>query len=303
MKIAIIGPGAMGLLFGSYLSKKHEVTLIGTNPDRMEEICKQGVLIRETDGTETVYHPQAAVNTAGLPPMDLVILFVKASKSQAALEANRHLIGKNTYLLTLQNGVGHETLLRQFADEDHIIIGTTQQGSYRLSPISACHSGKGSTAFGPVCGDCSRFAPIAQAFQECGFPTDLTNHVRGMIWSKLMINASSSVLSGLLQVPQGYVASNPAAWSVAQNLIRELCAVATAEGYPFDAEEQIARIQQHLEKAPDGFTSIYADLKAGRTTEVSVINGAVVEAAHHLHIPVPTHETILALVHAMEERG
>ena len=90
-----------------------------------------------------------------------------------------------------------------------------------------------------------------------------------MIWDKLMINASSSVLSGILQVAQGYVEQDAHAWTLAEKLIRELCAAATADGHPFDAEEQIARIRLHLQKAPDGFTSIYADLKAGRRTEMS----------------------------------
>ena len=85
--------------------------------------------------------------------------------------------------------------------------------------------------------------------------------------------------------------------------VGELCAAATADGYPFDAEEQIARIRLHLQKAPDGFTSIYADLKAGRRTEVDVINGAVVEAGHRHNIPVPTHEFVVELVHAMEGRA
>lgn len=67
---------------------------------------------------------------------------------------------------------------------------------------------------------------------------------------------------------QGYVEQDSHAWTLAEKLIRELCAAATADGYPFDAEEQIARIRLHLQKAPDGFTSIYADLKAGRRTEV-----------------------------------
>lgn len=292
----------MGLLFGGYLSKKHDVTLVGTHQDVMETIERDGLMIRETDGSEQIYRPHATTDTSAMEPVDLVVLFVKACASEAALEKNRALIGPNTFLLTLQNGAGHERTLRKFADDAHIIIGTTQQGSYRLSPTAACHSGKGGTAFGPVSGTCTRFAAIAEAFDACGFSCELTDQVRGMIWNKLMINASSSVLSGILQVPQGYVAENPAAWDIAKKLIRELCAVASADGYPFDAEEQIARIKKHLENAPDGYTSIYADLKAGRITEAPVINGAVVDAAHRFSIPAPTHELVLSLVHAMEER-
>lgn len=302
MKIAVIGPGAMGLLFGSYLSRQNEVTLVGTNPAKMHTIQENGVTVREMDGSETVYHPAATADAAALPPADLVLLQVKASASQAALAKNKNLIGPDTLLLTLQNGMGHETLLEQFAPAERVIIGTTQQGSYKLGETAVCHSGGGKTYLGAVTGDSSRFAPLAAMFAACGFPCEVSAQVQGMIWDKLMINASSSVLSGILQVPQGYVEQDPHAWTLAEKLIRELCAAATAEGYPFDAEEQIARIRLHLQKAPTGFTSIYADLKAGRRTEVDVINGAVVKAGHRCGVPVPTHELVVELVHAMEGR-
>ena len=302
MKIALIGPGAMGLLFGGYLSKKHDVTLIGTNQETMEDIDKNGISIQETDGTVSRYYPHGTADSSNMPPADLILLFVKSNASYKALEQNCHLIGKDTLLLTLQNGAGHESVLRQFTDDAQILIGTTQQGSYRLSPVSICHSGQGGTAIGGITGSSKRFSHVAEALEQCGFPCEITDRVRGMIWSKLMINASSSVLSGILQTAQGYVAENEAAWGIAQKLVEEICAVASAEGYPFDAKEQIARIKKHLELAPDGYTSIYADIKAGRITEAPVITGAVVDAAHRLGVPVPTHEIILSFVHAMEQR-
>lgn len=303
MKIAVIGPGAMGLLFGSYLSQHHDVTLVGTNPAKMQTITENGITIRETDGSERIYRPHATADTTGLSPVDLVIVQVKASASEVALTKNKALIGPDTILMTLQNGMGHETLLSRFAAREQIVIGTTQQGSYKLGETAVCHSGLGKTFLGAVTGDSSRFAPLAEMFAGCGFPCEVCSQVQGMIWDKLMINASSSVLSGILQVAQGYVEQDSHAWTLAEKLIRELCAAATADGYPFDAEEQIARIRLHLQKAPDGFTSIYADLKAGRRTEVDVINGAVVEAGHRHNIPVPTHEFVVELVHAMEGRA
>lgn len=303
MKIAVIGPGAMGLLFGSYLSQHHDVTLVGTNPAKMQSITENGVTIRETDGSERIYRPHAIADTTGLSPVDLVIVQVKASASEAALTKNKALIGPDTILMTLQNGMGHETLLSRFAAREQIVIGTTQQGSYKLGETAVCHSGLGKTFLGAVTGDSSRFAPLAEMFAGCGFPCEVCSQVQGMIWDKLMINASSSVLSGILQVAQGYVEQDSHAWTLTEKLICELCAAATADGYPFDAEEQIARIRLHLQKAPDGFTSIYADLKAGRRTEVDVINGAVVEAGHRHNIPVPTHEFVVELVHAMEGRA
>lgn len=302
MKIVLVGPGAMGLLFGGYLSQKNEVTLVGRNADTMDKIEKLGVRIRETDGREALYHPHAVTSPEKLTAPDLVLLFVKAGSSKEALASVKHLIGPQTFLMTLQNGAGHEKLLLQYAPKERVIIGTTNQGSYKLDETCVCHSGLGDTIFGAVFGTGENFAPVAEAFRSCGFPCQISTQVKGMIWNKLMINASSSVLSGILQMPQGYVAENKSAWSIAQKLIREICAVATAEGYPFSEDEQMERIEKHLKNAPDGYTSIYADLKAGRKTEVTVINGAVVEAGRRLGIPVPTHELILDIVRAMEER-
>lgn len=303
MRIVLVGPGAMGLLFGGYLSQKNDVTLVGRNAYRMKQLQEGGVRIRENDGREEIYHPDATAQPDKLTEADLVLLFVKAGDSEAALESVKHLIGPNTFLMTLQNGAGHEKLLLQYAPKERVIIGTTNQGSYKLDETSVCHSGLGDTTLGGVLGSGEAFAPVAETFQTCGFPCKLSEQVRGMIWNKLMINASSSVLSGILQMPQGYVVENSSAWNIAQKLIKEICAVATAEGYLFTADEQIERIDKHLRNAPSGYTSVYADLKAERKTEVSVINGAVVEAGRRLGIPTPTHELILDIVQSMEGRN
>lgn len=302
MKIILVGPGAMGLLFGGYLSQKNEVTLLGRNADKMESIKENGVHIREADGSEKVFHPFVAAKSDQLTEADLVLLFVKAGDSRAALESVKHIIGRNTFLMTLQNGAGHEKLLLEYAPKEQVIIGTTNQGSYKINDFTVCHSGLGDTAMGVLDGVTADLRAVERTFNECGFPSSLNNKVKGMIWNKLMINASSSVVSGILQMPQGYVAKNSFAWSLAKKLISEMCEVASADGYPFDAAEQTERIKKHLNNAPGGYTSIYADLKAGRKTEVSVINGAVVEAGKRLGIEVHSHEMILDIVRAMEER-
>ena len=301
-KIAIIGSGAMGMLFGGYFSRCFDVTLVGRDPKKMDLIAKDGLTIIENDGTKKAYYPKAVADTNEMGPMDLVILFVKAGDSRTALEANRHLIGENTILMTLQNGAGHEALLKEFASNEQVLIGTTQQGSYKIKDNEICHSGGGSTAIGVITGEGNRFEWVRAAFEEAGFKCELNEKVHGMIWNKLMINASSSVLSGVLQVPQGYVVENEYAWDIAKKLIEEICDVATACGYPFDKAEQIDRLEKHLNHAPGGYTSIYADLRAGRKTEVDVINGAVIAQGHKLGIPVKTHEVIVNMVKAMEGR-
>lgn len=125
MRIAVIGAGAMGSIYGGHLSQHNEVILVDTNQQVVEQINKNGLLVDE-NGTSVSYQPKALCDTSEEKPVDLVILFVKALFSRAALENNSALIGPDTRLMTLQNGAGHEDLLKEFVSEDRVIIGTTE---------------------------------------------------------------------------------------------------------------------------------------------------------------------------------
>ena len=307
MKITVIGPGAMGLLFGGKLAACADVSLIGSNAANLKEINEKGVTIKR-DGSSVTRRVPAYKGGSHREPADVVLLFTKAYQIRDVLSENRGLIGPDTMLLTLQNGAGHDRVMREFADSAHVLIGTTKQGSYRESASVIVNSGLGETVFGGAASqgeqapDRARLEELRSVFENAGFPCAVSDNIRFEVWNKLMINASSSVLSGVLQVPQGYVAENEMAWSICEDLIREICAAAAGEGAVFVPEEQILRVREHLRKAPDGCTSIYADIKNGRKTEADFICGAVVRAAQEQGLRVPVQETILRLVHAMEGR-
>lgn len=307
MKITVIGPGAMGLLFGGKLAACADVSLIGSNAANLKEINEKGVTIKR-DGSSVTRMVPAYKGGSRREPADVVLLFTKAYQIRDVLSENRGLIGPDTMLLTLQNGAGHDRVMREFADSAHVLIGTTKQGSYRESASVIVNSGLGETVFGGAASqgeqapDRARLEELRSVFENAGFPCAVSDNIRFEVWNKLMINASSSVLSGVLQVPQGYVAENEMAWSICEDLIREICAAAAGEGAVFVPEEQILRVREHLRKAPDGYTSIYADIKNGRKTEADFICGAVVRAAQEQGLRVPVQETILRLVHAMEGR-
>ena len=307
MKITVIGPGAMGLLFGGKLAACADVSLIGSNTANLKEINEKGVTIKR-DGSSVTRMVPAYKGGSCKEPADVVLLFTKAYQIRDVLSENRGLIGPDTMLLTLQNGAGHDRVMREFADSAHVLIGTTKQGSYRESASVIVNSGLGETVFGGAASqgeqapDRARLEELRSVFENAGFPCAVSDNIRFEVWNKLMINASSSGLSGVLQVPQGYVAENEMAWSICEDLIREICAAAAGEGAVFVPEEQILRVREHLRKAPDGYTSIYADIKNGRKTEADFICGAVVRAAQEQGLRVPVQETILRLVHAMEGR-
>lgn len=290
------------MLFGGYLSRENRVWLIDVDNRRVEEIRRQGVTVEEKD-TECVFHPQAVTDSRQLPVMDLVIVFVKAMYTQSALENNKHLLGENTYLMTLQNGAGHENKLLAFADREHVIIGSTQHNSSVAGPSRVRHGGGGKTSIGLVGGESGAIAHIAENFTRCGFECVTSDQVQKQIWSKLFLNTSASSLTAVLQVPLGFILDDPYACTLMERLAREAVAVANAEGLAFTEDEVLSSIRTVLSNGKGGYTSIYADIKNGNRTEVDTISGSVVEAAREKNIPVPCHETIVALIHAMEDKA
>ena len=303
MRIAVLGAGAMGSLYGGYLSRKHDVILVDVNQAVVDAINANGVTIHEPDGSVTVCHPLGAVSTAGMAPVDLIIVFVKAMFSESALSNNRGLIGPDTCIMTLQNGSGHEDTLTKFVDRAHVVIGTTQHNSAVVGPGEIRHGGSGITHVGCIEGDVSRLQYIADAFCESGLEADCSADVQKLIWGKMFTNVSASVLTGVLQVPLGFIASDANAWALCETLVREAVAVAAGEGLEFDAEEKVAEVRRVCENSPAGITSICADLSKGRRTEVDTISGSVVRASRRNGVPAPTHAAMVALVHAMEAKA
>ena len=274
MRIAVIGAGAMGSIYGGHLSLHNDVWLIDTNPSVIEHLQKEGLILEE-QGKENLYRPGAAVSSEGLGTMDLVILFVKALFSKAALESNRGMIGENTYVLTLQNGSGHEDILGEFVPKNHIIIGTTEDNGAVLGMGKIRHGGVGNTNIGMLVEDTEGFLPkVKEAFDACGFNVRIHENI----------------------------AANPYAWKMTSALLHEAVEVAHALGLEADEEELLAEVRHVSEMSPEGVTSICADLSHGRRTEVDTISGSVVHAAAKAGVPVPSHEFIVNMIHAMEQR-
>ncbi|MDU4976241.1 MAG: ketopantoate reductase family protein, partial [Hungatella hathewayi] len=238
MRIAVLGAGAMGLLFGGLLSRKNDVCIYGHRAEKVEEIKKNGVIIRENDGTELHLFPRAAVSGEDLREIpDVVMLFTKSLVSREVLEQNRGLFGPDTLLLTLQNGSGHEELLREFVEESRIVIGTTRHNSVLTGNTSVLHGGSGVTSIGSAHARNTLVYILAEEMSACGIETSISEDIRRFIWDKLFVNTSVSVVSGILQVPQGYLLDNPHAWSLVERLAREAVETARSEGFVFKPEK------------------------------------------------------------------
>lgn len=304
MKIAILGAGAMGMLFGGYLSQENSVWLLDVDQGRVDKINADGVAVREKDGTDRVFRPAAVTDSAGLPVMDLVLVFVKSMFTLDALNKNRALIGPDTYLMTLQNGAGHEAKLLQFTDRAHVVIGSTQHNASVLDNGRTFHGGAGITSIGLLDGGSETVGHIAESFTACGFSCVTSSDVKRQIWTKLFTNTAASALTAVLQVPLGFLYDDPHARFLMGELCREAVMVANAEGIAhFNEAEVIQGVEAVCRNAKDGYTSIYADIRDGRRTEVDTISGSVLEAAKAMGLSVPYHEMVVKMIHALEDKA
>lgn len=301
MKIVIIGAGAMGSLFGAYLSKNNQVYLIDTDSEKVDKINKQGIKIRGKY-EEKVFFPKAFIDSSQIGEVELVILFVKALFSRNALEKNKSIIGKDTYVLTLQNGGGHEEVLKEFVHKDRIIIGTTQHNASIIETGIINHGGTGATNIGMIVSQSDILDLIKDRFESCGFEIYISKNIQRLIWDKIFTNVSASVLTGVLQVKLGYLIENSHGLFLVEKLIKEAVAVANGDGMDFDEEEVLKKVKQVLINAHEGYTSIYVDIRDKRKTEVDTISGYVVRAARRNGVPAPNHEFIVELIHAFEDK-
>ena len=302
MRIVVIGAGAMGSIYGGHLSQNNEVYIVDTKQEIVDAINSNGLLIDENGVTNT-YHPKAVTSTKEIRDVDLVILFVKSTFSQAALEENKNIIGDHTRLLTLQNGAGHEHLLMQYAPKERVIIGTTEDNGAVIGMGHVRRGGVGKTNAGMLTEDTDGFlVKMKESFDSCGFTLRLCDNIQQLIWDKLFTNVSLSAVTGILQVDMGYIAANEYAWNMTCQLIHEAVLVAHAMGLEADEESIVKKVKETSLNNPNGCTSIRADLRDGRKTEVNTISGAVVRAGKEYNVAVPSHEFVVNMVHAMEGR-
>jgi 2-dehydropantoate 2-reductase len=279
------------------------VYLVDNNQETVDIINKNGLKLEE-NGLDVEYRPKAVTSTEAIGKVDLVILFVKSLFSKAALQANKQIIGDNTYVMTLQNGSGHEDILAEVVPVQRIIIGTTEDNGAVLQAGYIRHGGNGKTNIGMLVEDKDGMLnKVKQCFDACDFDTIIHDNIQELIWDKLLTNVSLSAVTGVLQVKIGFIAENPNAWNLTKQLVKEAISVASAMGLKFDEETVLSKIKKTSENSPNGYTSIYTDLNKGRLTEVDTISGSVVRAAKKYGVEVPSHEFIVNMVHAMEQRS
>jgi 2-dehydropantoate 2-reductase len=305
MRICFIGAGALGCSLGGILTEAGtEVFLIDRNVAHVEALNRDGLRITEA-GQERTVKVKAALDFDGIGPVDLVIVLVKSFHTRDAVAAAASVIGPNTTVLSLQNGLGQEDIIIDLVGRERVIAGKTYAGGVLLGPgrVLAGRVGKPSYV-GELDGRITpRVEAIAAEFDRAGLATSVSTNIAGTIWDKLLINVATGAWCAVTGGPYGVVFSTPEIRDSALAAIAEAMAVAAASG----VRVSINSPEEVWEKAGFGLpadfkTSMLQSLEAGQQSEVDFINGAVVRQGERCNVPTPVNRTLVAVVKGIERR-
>lgn len=305
MKITIVGPGAMGCLFGAFLAKSgNEIYLFDKREERAKYISKNGIKVEGISG-EFKVGIKATTDPKEIKNCELIIICVKSYDTKVATEKIKSLVGKNTLVLTLQNGVGNVETISEIVGEEKAIGGVTSQGATLLGDGYIRHAGKGETAIGAVgtkykAQSTKYLGGIAEVFKKAGFESRIVDNIQDLIWSKLIINVGINALTAITRLNNGRLIEFKGTDDILEEAVKEAIKVAEAKGVKLIFEDPIKKVKDVCKATAGNIASMLQDALKKRKTEIDYINGAIVKEAEQLKIDVPVNRVLTNLVKTIE---
>lgn len=306
MKICMLGTGSLGSTIGGTLAQGgSEVYFVDQWKEHIDKINENG--LKMTDEKEDRYvKVDARTSAEGMGPVDLVIVLVKsfATKEAVSQLKETNVIGENTLVMSLQNGLGNEETIAEVVGEANVISGKTYVGGRLLSPgyVSAGVKGK-YTYIGKLTGEITdRIQAVCDEFNKAGLLCEVSDNIKGLIWDKLLINVAAGALCGITRLPYGPLYEEEYIKETAVAAIQEGIDVAKAAGVKLKSEDPEYPWYAASEGLPETFkTSILQSLELKRPTEIDFINGSVVEWGKKFGIPTPVNRTLVTCVKGIEK--
>ncbi|WP_109477124.1 ketopantoate reductase family protein [Paraburkholderia sp. C35] len=303
MKIAFLGAGALGCAIGSALTEGgHETWLVDRSAAHVDAMCRDGLQVDDANGSRRV-KVLATTQAAEAGPVDLVIVLVKSFHTDSAMRSALALVGPDTLVLSLQNGLGHEDVLSEIVGRERVLAGKTYVGGVLRGPghIQSGVTGK-LTIVGELDGQITpRVQAIADAFNHSGLTTSVSDNILGTMWDKLLVNVATGALTGITGLTYGQLYDEAILRQTALAAIGEAMAAAKAAGVRLS----MTRPEEAWVLAAEGLspafrTSMLQSLEKGSVTEIDFINGAVVRWGAKLGVPTPVNATLVACIKGIE---
>ena len=313
MKVAIIGPGALGCLLAASLTIKlnqshkifpaFDLWLLDYKPDRARYLNEHGLILEEGNLKKTC-SIKATADPQDIGPVDIIILCVKSAQVAAGLQQAAKLAQADTLLVTLQNGIGHLGLLKDRQKLPAVVLGVTAQGANMVAPGHVRHAGDGLTRIGFL--KSASFtkslllAKVCNLLNYGGIETVIVDNILDYLWAKLLINAGINALTAINRCPNGRLLESADTEATLSAAVREGEAVARALGIALTGDPLTITLDV-CRKTAQNLSSMLQDVNNKRLTEIDSINGEIAAAGRKLGIPTPVNDALIKKVKEIEQ--
>ncbi len=298
-KIAVLGAGAVGSYIIWGLSQRDDIELgVVAEGERAERLKQNGIRINDIVYRPKVWSPQEAHGA------DLLVVALKYGSLPSVLGSIKAVVGENTVVMSLMNGVDSEEIISSAIDAPQVLYSVIkvashrEDGGYRFDPV---------TTIGIIFGELyapfesERVKAVERLFEGTGIHYRHTDFIREEMWSKFRLNVCNNLPQAVLGAGVGCYRDSEHIKAISDGLRRELEAIAAAKG--IDISKADASSSKGSLVPPTARYSTLQDLDASRHTEIDMFSGALIRMGKELGIPTPYNEYTYHIIKALEEKN
>lgn len=294
MRIVVFGAGGVGGYFGGRLALAGEDVSFIARGRHLEALCTQGLRVESIKGDFMVQRVSATDDPSQIGVVDIILLAVKAWQVPQAGNSMLPMMGANTAVVPLCNGVDAPAEITATLGEDHALGGLCRISAMITAPGHIRHPGiEPYIAFGELNNQPSRRTEaLLRVFENAGVKAEIPEDIRAAMWEKFIFIASISGVGAVTRVPVGVMRSIPETRQMLESAIEEIWQIARAYGIGL-SKDIAERTMNFIDTmAPNVTASMQRDIMEGRPSELASQNGAVVRLGSKAGIATPTHKFI-----------
>jgi 2-dehydropantoate 2-reductase len=294
MKIAVIGTGGVGGYFGGRLAESGSDVHFVARGRHLEEMRRCGLKVKSRLGDILIKPVQATDNPEEIGPVDLVIIAVKLADTDAAIQAAKPLLGPDTAVVSLQNGIDAVDRLTAAFGKQRVLGGVCHIAAVISGPGIILHTGTmARMTVGETDGSMSkRLQALEAACKQAKIDFIASTEIDKAIWHKFVFLSSFSGVTTLTRLPKGPIMAEPEARALLHDAIAEAVAVARVRGVRLD-DDLVEKLMKFAEGLPDDMkSSMLGDLERGARLELPWLSGTVAKLGSSLGVPTPVHQVI-----------
>lgn len=300
MNIVVMGAGAIGSLFGAYLSKKNAVALVGRS-SHVNAINQNGLTIEGKTQLNVKIHAVDSVDKIPFSP-DLLIITVKSYDTESAIKEVKLNIGDDTIVMSLQNGLDNIEKIEKNVNHEKIIACTTTHGVVFSKPGLIKHTGMGKTTLGALTsGNTKNAESIANMLNDVGIKTTVSDDIIKEIWIKAIVNSSINPLTALFNCKNGYLLENLVLENILEKICEESTSIASAFGIDVTPSSMIRKTKEVVKETCENRSSMLQSILQGKKTEIESINGKIVEVGRKHDIKTLMNEILVYSIESICE--